>query len=444
MIFQRPQKKFNELLKEKDKDLWETLEEIKRRGLSEWIPLLHFDRGSHAGYPHLLNVEENVNRMVTDEIKETFSAGEIFLLLSSIFLHDIGRTVEKINEKNTKHHELSKDIINKCWAELGLPNEKIAEYCGIIVDSHRDSGKKNNEKIKELKKYGSVSLAKYGRLRIPLIAALLRIADETDDSWTRSLQNYLYNKLKSNGENLVKGYRKLIDDVEFCIEGECILLHLPNLEIDNKIEKKTDEEIKLQNKRDIERGVWRISVKEREQIYNDCRKIHNLLSEDRQWQIFLKEYGIIFNKALIDYRNRILGDVNKDYFQKFGKVFSKESDILKRPGVKELTDALMRLYLGSMDYNKFSWKALEAEVGQPLTDREKWLVYRINLVSELNVISYPADQIRIEFEIDAIKQIREDLGITDDNNNQRKKKKRISSLTKRRIRERSLKKGFSK
>jgi hypothetical protein len=416
MIFQQPQKKFNQLLRDKDVELWKTLEEIKRRGLSEWIPLLYFDRGSHAGYPHLLNVEENANKMVPDHVKDTFTAGEIFLLLCSIFLHDIGRIVEKQDTTDTKHHIYSHDIINQCWAQLGLPNEKIAHYCGMIVSYHRNSGKiaeieQGDPDIIKLKNASSVSLTPYGRLRIPFIAAILRIADETDDTWTRSIQTYLYDHLKSSGINLIKGFRKFIEDVEFCIPGECIILHLPKLEYDDEL----SENFRI----NLDNEVVALNGNGCKALTENYIKISNLFEVDSYWQKFLKEQGIRFSKVLIDSENRLLNNITKDVInekdnsQKLHTIFNKKDDVDNRPGTKEITDAIMGLYLGSMGNNKFSWNALEAQVGQRLSDREKWLVHRINLVSELNVLFYTEDKLSISFEVNdsSIKKINEDLGI---------------------------------
>ena len=238
-VLNKAKKKFSDLLREKDFTLWEILEQIKKRGLDIWVPLLTTDRGSHSGFPHLQSVEENANLLVPDEIKDTFSSGEIFLLLSAIFLHDIGRIID-----NEEHNEHSYWLIKEHWAEWGLPDERIAEYCAIIALFHGINEPESNVTLEQstvreqvrLQEYYTVSLSPYGTLRIPLLATILRVADETDNHWKRAIREFIINRSKGKKSDLIKWFRNFIDDVEFCIEGECILLHIPK----NKLLKTND------------------------------------------------------------------------------------------------------------------------------------------------------------------------------------------------------------
>ena len=84
---------FFSILKQTESTLASQVEEVRERGLEDWVHLLAPEFGSHAGYPHLRNVERIANQIVPDPVKDNFSTGEIFLLLSAIFLHDIGKTI---------------------------------------------------------------------------------------------------------------------------------------------------------------------------------------------------------------------------------------------------------------------------------------------------------------------------------------------------------------
>ncbi len=296
-------KSFSELLKDKNPSLWSTLEEIKKRGMDLWVPMLSIDRGSHSGYPHLRSVEENANRIVPDFMKDSFSDGEIFLLLASIFLHDIGRI-----EGNKDHHISSYKLIISHWSEWGLPDERISEYCALIAFYHGvDEPEIEQEKpftglrkIRtenppglRLKKYGSVSLFPYGTLRIPLLSAILRIADETDSHWKRAIRAFIVEHNSDRSEELLKWFRRFIEDVEFCYEGECILLHIPPVKISGE---------------GVEHKESSFAIKRREQeILNNTRR--DIAKVLRNWKSILSEYDLKYRNVFFDFNNNLLTEL---------------------------------------------------------------------------------------------------------------------------------------
>jgi HD superfamily phosphodiesterase len=84
---------FAGILRRKNPELHKCMEELRHRAEEEWLHLLKPDHGSHSGLIHLRNVERNTDKMVPAQMKEQFSDGEIFLLLASVLLHDIGRII---------------------------------------------------------------------------------------------------------------------------------------------------------------------------------------------------------------------------------------------------------------------------------------------------------------------------------------------------------------
>ncbi|HEY3416004.1 MAG TPA: hypothetical protein VGM23_03875, partial [Armatimonadota bacterium] len=88
-------KDFYHILLERDPGLASAFEAVKAKGMEDWVYLLTLEIGSHAGVPHLRNVERIANKIVPPQMKESFGDGEIFLLLCAIFLHDIGKTIPK-------------------------------------------------------------------------------------------------------------------------------------------------------------------------------------------------------------------------------------------------------------------------------------------------------------------------------------------------------------
>lgn len=391
--------KFADLLYDKDPILFSKLENIKQRGLDEWVPLLSFDRGSHGGYPHLLNVERNANKIVPDSIKLEFSAGEIFLLLASIFLHDIGRFATKSGQK---HSEKSREIIQECWAQLGLPDEKFAFYCSVIAYFHGE--KSINTKRENVREYYMASLEPYGLLRIPFLTSIVRLADEAENCWTRSLQEYLFKRIKETGIPLIKAVRRLIEDVEFSHHGECIILHLPKIKLVELAAKSEPNDL----------STFYLKEEEKNTLNNMKNEIEQIL-DVTSWGKFLIEQNIRFNNVFYEHRNSLLSNLDFDENNEIKKerlaTLLDQNKDEKRPGVKSLLDAMVRLYLGSLQYETFKWQALEAEVGYILTEREKWILERINYITpEINISFYKDDNVKINLSRKNLKQIYETLG----------------------------------
>src|SRR4030042_1998885 len=96
-----PRGQFATILRERSPDYHRMLTDVRRIGFENWIHLLLPDKGSHTGLAHLQGVERNADKMVPDEIKAQFTPAEIFLLLTAVFLHDIG----KIKALGPKHAE---------------------------------------------------------------------------------------------------------------------------------------------------------------------------------------------------------------------------------------------------------------------------------------------------------------------------------------------------
>lgn len=239
---------------------------MRRRALEEWVHYLTPDQGSHSGYVHLCGVERNADKMIPDAAKEQFSDGEIFLLLASILLHDVGRILPDIvrrppsecseqvkfpeckvweklvqgevkpcpvaalcraaggrqdepgrtpaplaavycsvdgrKDKPGKTHACrSMRLITDHWPLFGLPDSHIAEHCARIAFWHQMAAPPGSgldpcsSAVIYSDDFCDTSLEPYGHLRIPLLAAILRIADEAENSWTRALRQHWYNIL---------------------------------------------------------------------------------------------------------------------------------------------------------------------------------------------------------------------------------------------------------
>jgi hypothetical protein len=412
---------FLSILKNKDHTLASYLENVQKKGLEDWVHLLVPEYGSHAGYPHLRNVERIINGIIPDGIKPTFSAGEIFLLLNAVFLHDIGKTIasplKPLAEcdqfdhcKNLdyekrplcltpkfSHFKLGENLIQNYGIALGLPDERIAQYCGLIVFCHglnkpptEDQPVINNMECKGIWKkrseYRNTSLALYGGIRIPLLASILRIADETDDSWTRALRDYWFQHHEANFSNLGKAFRRYIEDIEFCHDGQCLVMHIPEM---------NDDEIAPSLK-----SQYIVSI-------NKVRK--DIDSVIKDWGRELKKIGVQFDEVYFEYKNHLYINFdpvsNPHSYPPLCEVVGKKN----KKSVKEIFDAMIELSLGSCEYPQFSWETLEAQVGHPLTSVDKWLARRIADASENRIVINDQDDICIEVARGEVKKIKQHI-----------------------------------
>src|SRR5574341_2256439 len=129
---------------------------------------------------HSNNVENYLDRLVPDEIKineNIFDKAEIFLLLYAVYLHDIGR----IDDEN--HHEKrTYDKILELPERYQLNNKYEAIAIAEICYGH---AKESEKPIKSIRTdYGIAELGNKP-LNLQFLAALLRLADEVDNAYTR-------------------------------------------------------------------------------------------------------------------------------------------------------------------------------------------------------------------------------------------------------------------
>jgi len=406
----RTKKRFSDLLKEKDHTLHDCLVNIRKKGLEEWVPLLTFDAGSHSGYPHLLNVEQNANEMVPDYLKEEFSAGEIFLLLASIFLHDIGRIGERKKDENTgipnePHHEKSHKIISKHWAELGLPDERIGKYCAIICKYHCINDP--YEATFDIRRFYNTSLEPYGSLRIPLISAILRFSDEAENCWKRSLQNYLLMQIKEEGTPLFKAVRRYIEDVEFCQQGQCIIFHVP---ADFFFEGNETNETNTPGK---PQSIGKEAATMLSTMNNMADKLKTVLQSN--WNEILRIESIIYRDIFFEYHNQLSSCLqekgNEIQTDKLAQIVTNNS---LECGVKDLFEAMLRLFNGSLQHRSFTWNVFEAEIGHKLSERESWCISRMNTVDQkIFFLSITTDNFSIiNFDLNKMDEFFDKIGFT--------------------------------
>lgn len=120
-----------------------------------------------------------------------FSPIEVFVLLASAFLHDVGlqdRRQDVDSESIRKHHqELSKQIIYESIEQrgrTGIPLDMgsmpgILDMIALVAAAHRAVDIEGDQQYRDFT-FGN------SEIRLPLLAALLRFGDELDIDWRRA------------------------------------------------------------------------------------------------------------------------------------------------------------------------------------------------------------------------------------------------------------------
>ncbi len=140
-------------------------------------------------FTHSLNVEENLNWIVLDEIKEELHSYEIFFLIMGAWFHDIGMIgseQEDSIEVRRIHHLRSEEIINEKYKDFLLYQEE-AIILGKICRGHR------SEDL-NLSDYDPTPIGQGIMINVRFLTALVRIADEFDITANR-VPEIIYFKL---------------------------------------------------------------------------------------------------------------------------------------------------------------------------------------------------------------------------------------------------------
>jgi hypothetical protein len=130
---------------------------------------------------HSRNIEDILDRLIPDHIKENedfFNKGEIYLLLVSIYLHDIGRKTKSL------HHEIESYNLIKNNPDKYYLDEFEADAVSQICAAHAEEEVwpiKNNDP-----NFGIFGLSSPGRtFNLQKLGALLRLCDELDNTKVR-------------------------------------------------------------------------------------------------------------------------------------------------------------------------------------------------------------------------------------------------------------------
>jgi len=163
---------FEKLLKQRDPVLWKRIDVMKYDAEHNWLRPL-----GKNGFEHSERVEEYLNRLVPDDIKEGFDPGEIFVLLCSVYLHDIG-----LRRGRKDHERIGHEEILKNFREYGLSDKFQGEAVATVCYGHASE---KEYPISNIPRRSGVASLSGEPLDLQFLAALLRLADEIDNAYTR-------------------------------------------------------------------------------------------------------------------------------------------------------------------------------------------------------------------------------------------------------------------
>lgn len=222
-----------------------------------------FPEYTNNRFLHTANVVNNCNRLIGDNI-EIMNCGEIYILLLSAMLHDSGMGISendfsefcsgaKIKRQITQnkkadipiiirdlHHELSGCFAKKYSTALKIPDEFVFPIVQG-VRGHRVTDLNDEEE------YPCCLTAGEYKIRLPYIAAIVRLADELD---IESENNIGINLMKGDISDKYKlrngRFHTLIEDLVIT-ETKCIIFVKKRKLQSNASDEFTDWIIKLRD-----------------------------------------------------------------------------------------------------------------------------------------------------------------------------------------------------
>ncbi len=176
----------------------------------KWLPHIAPSNGSYNSYPHIRGVMRHIDRLLYGNEENNFSlnGSELYILLCSVLLHDIGRgEAGQVGQNEIYDHaQNSYEIILAHWGILGLPTEKVAEIVAAICQAHTSMDRMEFEKLHTRYYIDQFNLAEPVRGR--LLGALLFLGDRMDNTFTRADAPFF-----KESQGIVGKYRSRIADV---------------------------------------------------------------------------------------------------------------------------------------------------------------------------------------------------------------------------------------
>ena len=163
-------------------------------------PLLSYVHGKFPYYTphdfsHSTNVEENLNWIIPDQLKEEMNSYEIFFLIVAAWLHDWGMVAENNEDPEVireEHHIRTETNFERMHDKVNL-SEHEARIVGRICKGHRKVDLNTRD-------YDDEVFGQNMKIRKRFLAALLRIADECDITHNRTPE-VIYYSISPKGQS---------------------------------------------------------------------------------------------------------------------------------------------------------------------------------------------------------------------------------------------------
>ena len=164
-------------------ELKNSLGGVRKAAISIWHSPLHRSYTDHKPEGHSERIIEKLNKLLADVPNDlALVPEEVYVLLASVYLHDIGMQSQKtefktLDEIRDHHHEISREMIlgsvldREQYPDLGVMPELVDEVA-LVSAAHRRLDLSSDEFADRPK--GGVTL------RLRFLSALLRLADELD------------------------------------------------------------------------------------------------------------------------------------------------------------------------------------------------------------------------------------------------------------------------
>ena len=190
--------------------LFATYKKTEEVAINHWYPGMSQSNGSVNSYPHVQGIIYQLSIVLYHpQCVIKLTDVELYLLLTSILLHDIGKVKQK-----EEHGLASRDLIKEHWAELKIESDQIQYIIQNICYLHDRGDDTFRDVYQRLP--ADEYIDRYGRVRPRLLGALLYLGDHMDNSYTRTIS-----------EEFTNHFRKYVLGVHFQPEQQMITTVIP-------------------------------------------------------------------------------------------------------------------------------------------------------------------------------------------------------------------------